>query len=216
MKEIPFDLKDVHLFWQILGKKEEEQQVFLIATPKYMLELVESTLSKADIKLKAIDLKPLALARFVNDPNAIILDMEADSNSIVIMKEGLPQVMHTIVVPQHNQALRDRSLRLISDLARTVMFYNNVHEGDPITTSTQVFVTGKLGADEDMMKFLKRGMDYPVATPELCLRYPDDFPVSQYAVNIGLALKDKALINQNKDVQSGQCPVNINLLPFSQ
>ena len=209
MKEIPFDLKDVHLFWQILGEKDGEQYVFLIATPKHMLEVVENTLSKAGIKPKSLDLKPLALARYVNNPNAIILDMEADSNSIVIMKEGLPRVMHTIVVQQHNQTLRDRALRLSSDLARTVMFYNNAHEDDPITHSTEVFITGKLGSDEHMMGLLKAGIDYPIATPALCLEYPNDFPVSQYAVNLGLALKEKSLMA----AVVGQCPVNINLLP---
>jgi len=216
MKEIPFDLKDVHLFWQIFGEKDEEQRVFLIATPKHMLEAVENTLSKAGIKPKALDLKPLALARYVNDPNAIILDMEADSNSIVIMKNGLPQVMHTIVIQQHNQTFKDRALRLASDLTRTVMFYNSAHGDDPVTPSAQAFITGKLGADEDMMNLLKAGIDYPVATPALCLDYPDDFPVSEYAVNIGLALKEKSVGKQNKGVAVGQCPVNINLLPSMQ
>ncbi|MCK5430922.1 MAG: hypothetical protein KAI94_15700, partial [Anaerolineales bacterium] len=167
------------------------------------------TLSKASIKVKSLDLKPLALARYVNNPNAIILDMEADSSSIVIMKEGLPQVMHTMVVPQHNQILRGRALRLSSDLARTVRFYNNAHEDDPITHSTEVFITGKLGSDEHMIGLLKAGIDYPIATPALCLEYPNDFPVSQYAVNIGLALKEKSLMA----AVAGQCPVNINLLP---
>jgi len=213
MREIPFDLKDLHLFWQILGENDEEQKVFLIATPKSMLEVIETTLSKANIKPKALDLKPLALARFVNNPNAIILDMEADSNSIVVMKKGLPQVMNTLVVQQNNQTLRDRALRLSSDLARTVMFYNNVHEDDPITPSTQAFLTGKLGTDEHMMELLKTAIEYPIAAPSLCLEHPNDFPVSQYAVNIGLALKEKSLVKQNKDVAVGYCPVNINILP---
>ena len=194
---------------RVLKTSRQSLRLILTTLMQHMLEVLETTLSKAGIKPKALDLKPLALARYVNNPNAIILDMEADSNSIVIMKEGLPQVMHTIVVQQHNQTIRDRALRLSSDLARTVMFYNNAHEDDPVTHSTEAFITGKLGADEHMLGLLKTGIDYPIATPALCLEYPNDFPVSQYAVNIGLALKEKSFT----EAVAGQCPVNIDILP---
>ena len=216
MKEIPFDLKDAHLFWQILGEKEGEQHAFLIATPKQMLRVVEDTLSKAGITLKSLDLKPLALARYVNKPDCIILDMEIDSNSIVIMKNGLPQVMHTIVIPQQNQSSKDRAMRLGTDLSRTVMFYNNAHENDPIEPLTEVCVTGKLGADDDMIGLLKACVDYPMATPELCLEHADGFSASEYAVNIGLALKEKSFFKQGKEGTGQRCPVNINLLPSAK
>jgi hypothetical protein len=211
MREIPIDLENVHLFWQALGKADEERLVFLVATPIHILQTIQEALAKAKIKPKMMDLKPFALARFVNQRSALIVDMEEDNNSIVIIRDGTPQVMHTVIVQHKDQSFGDRVQRLANDLNRTVLFYNNAHEGNPITPSIQAFVTGKLADNPDIIKLVTDSVAYTFGSPPSCLAYTTALPVCEYAVNMGLALKEQALFKQSKDPR--HCPVNINMLP---
>ena len=216
MREIPFKLDEVNLLWQQISQaNDKERLVFLLATPNNLLDTLKRTLAKAGIKSRGVYLKPLALARFIDQPNAIIVNMEVDSNSMVIMKDSMPQVMHTVIVQQKHQSFADRVQRLAKDLARTVMFYNNAHEGEPIASATPVYATGKVAGDADVVQMLKASIGYTLETPVSCLAYPEGFPVSEYAVNIGLAMKERSIEKQNKALQSSRCPVNINILPDS-
>ena len=99
-REMPVPLEEIYLSWQAIGSQDTEQWVFLLSTPRSLLDSVLETLEKASIKPRAIDLKPLALARMVNRRKAIITDLESESISIIILVEGIPEVMHTIILRQ--------------------------------------------------------------------------------------------------------------------
>jgi len=216
MREFPFKIDRVNLVWQIIGKTRDELKVFLLATPKNILDTTAAAISKAKIKPSAYDVKPLALARFVNMPDAMILDMENDSATIVVVRAGMPHVMHTIVIQHKDQSAVDRVKRIASDLTRTVMFYNNAHEDNPITSSAQIYVTGKLADDPDIIELLKESISYSVQTPEPYLEYPENFPVFEFAVNTGLALRERSVVKKSKAYKENQCPINVNAMPYTK
>ncbi|MFC1951226.1 type IV pilus biogenesis protein PilM [Chloroflexota bacterium] len=213
-REIPLNIDEVNLSWHELSKSKQERRVFLLATPKKILESVEAVLARAKIKHKSVDLKPLALARFVNKPEAIIVDMEGGSATIVVIRNGEPRVMHTIVV-KRDLAVADRVQRISNDLLRTMQFYNNAHPQDPVTTSTNAFITGKLADSPDMIQMVADSIPYPLGEPRQCLEYPNDFPPFEYAVNIGLALRERSVSKGNKEYESGQCSINVGLMAYA-
>ncbi len=213
-REIPLDLNEVNLTWHELSKSKQERRIFLLATPKKILESVEAVLARAKIRHKSADLKPLALARFVNEPEAVIVDMEEGSATIVVIRNGEPRVMHTIVVSRDLEP-EDRVQRISSDLLRTMQFYNSAHPEDPIPATTNAFVTGKLADNPDMIRMVDDSIPYHLGEPAQCLEYPGDFPLFEYAVNIGLALKDKSVSRGNKEYQWDQCSINVDLMSYA-
>ena len=110
----------------------------------------------------------------------------------------------------------DRVKRIASDLARTVRFYNNAHEDDPITSSAQIYVTGKLADDPDIIELLKASISYSLQTPEPYLDYPENFPVLEFAVNAGLALRERSVVKKSKTYKDNQCPINVNVMPYTE
>jgi len=213
-REIPLKLDEVNLSWHELSKSKQERRIFLLATPKKILESVTTVLARAKIRYKSADLKPLALARFINEPEAVIIDMEEGSATIVVIRSGEPRVMHTIVV-KRDLAAEDRVQRISSDLLRTMQFYNNAHPEDPIPASTNSFITGKLADDPDMIRMVAGSIPYPVAEPAQCFEYPDGFPLYEYAVNIGLALREKSVSRGNKEYEEGHCSINVDLMSYA-
>ncbi|MFP3855333.1 MAG: pilus assembly protein, partial [Anaerolineales bacterium] len=69
-------------------------------------------------------------------------------------------------------------------------FYNESHKDQPLPDSTPVLASGSYFNEGSMVERLQRLTPYPVRLPDPPLRYGSDFPMPQYAVNLGLALKE--------------------------
>jgi len=95
----------------------------------------------------------------------------------------------------------------------TVDFYDSNHPGTPLDPATPLFITGQMSADLTLMEELQARLRYPVESLAPPLDYPASLPISQYAVNIGLALRGTALSREREE--GGYMPLDINLLPES-
>ena len=93
-------LEQLHISWQILSTIRGETLVYLAASPKNSVDAVISTLHKAGLTPYLMDLKPLALARTITEPRAIIIDLQPSSFDIVVMTEGIPQVARSLLLTQ--------------------------------------------------------------------------------------------------------------------
>ncbi|GAH72521.1 unnamed protein product, partial [marine sediment metagenome] len=71
--------------------------------------------------------------------------------------------------------------------------------------------TGQVSGDLDLMEKLPARVGYPIESLAPRLECPKHMPVSQYAVNIGLALK--GTVPAKSLEQDGYLPPDINLLP---
>ena len=212
-RELPISLDEVHLSWQAIDNRDGEVRFFLLGTPRRLIETLLQALWKAGIKPRSINLKPLVLARMVNQPEAIIIDMESESTSFLILVEGIPQVMHTMISPQEGLLLDDIIKKVIEDLSRTIMFYDNSHPEQSISFATPVFLTGEMASDPVVTELIRKSVKYSVESPAPDVECSAKLPVSQYAVNIGLALSKMPPSKLNKASLDHSCPVSINILP---
>ena len=212
-REMPIPLEELYLSWQVIGTQNTEQTIFLLGTPRSLLDSFYQALQKARIKPRAIELKPLALARLVNRAEAIIIDLETESTSTIILVKGIPEVMHTIVVRPEELLLEERIQKLTDDLSRTVGFYKNAHPEHPLSSETPTFLTGEMVSDPKVVDLVQKNIDYPVESPALGVKFSPDLPVPQYAVNIGLALREMLPGKRDKATLVHSCPINVNILP---
>jgi len=213
-REMHMAVEELYLSWQAVSSDETEQRIFLLGTPRSLIDSVYQSLRAAGIKPRTVDLKPLALSRIVNRAEAIIIDLETESMSIIILSNGIPEVMHTIIVKPEESLLEDRVQKLTEDFSRTVSFYNQAHNEHPLDSTTPVFLTGEIASNPDVVALFQKSLGYPITPQEVVFRYSGDLPVYQYAVNIGLALRKLAPRKGHKGT-FGQLPsININVLPM--
>jgi type IV pilus assembly protein PilM len=127
-------VEQLYLYWQALPSVAGEMVVYLTASLRNSVDALIKTLKKAGLRPYLADLKPLALARTSTEPSAIIIDVQPASFDIVIVTEGIPQVIRS--VPLTQDTLPDGKVSLVSEeLNRAVTFYNSSHADKPIDTS---------------------------------------------------------------------------------
>jgi Tfp pilus assembly PilM family ATPase/Tfp pilus assembly protein PilN len=188
-REINVPLDELYIDWQIITDNAKEIKVFVLAVSRSIIDTLVQTLSQAKVKLSAIDIKSLALARAINDANALIVDFEPDWFDIIIISEGIPATLHTTACKSEIASVEDKVQQLVDELNRTLDFYNITHKKNPILPETPVILTGALAADPAARELLLQKIGHPVQAIVPQVKAPANFPASPYAVNLGLAWK---------------------------
>ena len=71
-------------------------------------------------------------------------------------------------------------------------YYNAKHPEHPISSATTAILTGQLATDGALVDLVKSAISNPVEALDTPLEYPAEFPVAEYAVNIGLTFKGRS------------------------
>ncbi len=211
-ERMPLSMDELYLSWQtIAAGSEGGQQVLVVGVPRDVIDAEMLALRAAGINSRTLDFKAMALARAVNKEQALILNIEPSSFDIVIVVNGIPEVMRTLAWQQDNLTEEERVEHLAMNLEMTVGFYNSHHSDTPLDPATPFLITGQVSGDLDLMEKLPARVGYPIESLAPPLECPKHMPVAQYAVNIGLALKGRTPSKSLE--QDGYLPPDINLLP---
>ena len=211
MAVMPLSEYELYLSWQTMATIEGGLQVMVVGVPRDVIDSEIQALRAARLNPRVLDLKAMALARAVDREQAIILNIELTSFDIVMVVDGVAEVMRTTAWHPGDLSTEDRAEHLTIALELTAGFYNSHHVGFPLDPATPLFITGQMSANLALTEELQARVGYPVEPLTPPLEYPEHCPVSQYAVNIGLALKGTAA---SKNVrQEGQGLPDFNLLP---
>ena len=203
---IPVSPEELYLSWQTIASGEGGLQVLVIGVPRDILDSEMQALKAAGVTPYLLDLKTLALARAVNRQQALVLNIDSASFDIVVVADGVGEVLRTTSWQPEVLPTEEKAEQLISALELTVSFYNSHHPGSPLDPATPLFITGQGSDDRDLLEYLKNELEYPFEPLSPPLEYPAHLPVSQYAVNIGLALKAaaKSKISLNLNMTIGR------------
>ena len=148
------------------------------------------TFQRAGLTPYMMDIKPLALARMVNEPTAIIVDVQPTEYDIVIIGDGVPQPIRTIPIPQEERLSWHGKLPMITDdLARTIEFYDSKNAESPLVPSVPIYVSGELADEPEICQSLSDRLGRSVMRLSLPVSYPLGSYPSRYTVNLGLAIK---------------------------
>ena len=202
-------LEQLYLSWQTLPTLRGEMLVYLAASPRNSVDALISTLRKAGLNPYLMDLKPLALARTATESRAIIIDVQPASFDIVVLTEGIPQVVRSLPLPRESR-LKEKMSVIKEELDRAVTFYNSSHMDKPIEAAVPLLVCGELVEQPDAWKLLLGRLERPVQALPSPMETPEGFPASQYMTNMGLALKEVPISGKGAITYS---LVNFNALP---
>ena len=178
-----------YLFWTPLTRVGFEQTFYLLAAPKSELVAFLQTLSLSGINPKMVDSRALALSRSVGASSAIILNVEALGVDVLVVLGHVPVVVARRDLPM-GMAVNEVVEEISDEYQNSVGYYNDRNPGNPIQGNTAVYLTGGhpqlvQGLRPALMNSLRTEFEVPT----LELEHGEDFPVSTYMVNLGLALK---------------------------
>ena len=190
---IPLPLDEVYVSWQAVGSNGNGQQALFFGTPTNIIDAEIASLKSAHLKPYGLNIKSMALFKLVDTQQALMVNIEADSTDILLVADGLPQVVRTV-----RRGLDIDTEEWVKDIAvnidQTVLFYNTRFQGRHLAIDIPFYLTGQLSKDQSVVITLE---DLTGFTPDLLpvpLECPPDFPISQYAVNIGLAVKQPSTV----------------------
>jgi type IV pilus assembly protein PilM len=187
---LPVPLEQLYLTWQTIPAAERRIRVFAAAIPRNAADALLETLHRAGLTPYMMDIKPLALARIVNEPTAIIVDVQPTEYDIVIIGDGVPQPIRTIPIPPEERLAWNGKLPMITDdLTRTMEFYDSKNPENPLVPSVPIYVSGELADEPEVCQALSDRLGRPVMRLSLPVSYPLGSYPSRYTVNLGLALK---------------------------
>ena len=208
-RTLPVPLEQLYISWQTIPVPEEKTQVFLVTIPRSTADALLTTLHQTGLKPSFMDIKPLLLARVVEEETAIIVDVQITEFDIVIMVDGIPQPIRTVPFPNTALSWQEKSPMIRSELDRTITFYNSNNPENPLASSVPIFASGDLANESELCQVLSDAVGHPVLSLSSPLDYPQGFDPSLHMANIGLALQK--LTSRKKTRPSA---VNLNTLPI--
>lgn len=188
-QEIPMPPGEMDLAWQTIERTEDELRLFVVATPRRIIDSHVRALQAAGLRPKALDINALAMVSSANRTEAIIANLENDGITVVIVWQGMPAIVRT--APLTGPAATDEARLevLAQEITRTTKFYNESRRDLPLPEETAIVATGAGLADRSQIERLASRVSYRVILPNPPMDYPQDFPLASYAVNLGLAQK---------------------------
>lgn len=205
---LPVPLDELYISWQIIPASGEEMLVFLVALPREAADALIKTLHQAGVKPYLMDLAPLALARVVDKATAIVVNARSSEFDIVIIVEGVPQLTRSLSIPGEAESPEERLSIIRGELERTIKFYNSSYPDKPFESSLPIFVSGEPVGTPEACQSLTDKLKYSVSPISLPVKCAKNIAVSEYMVNIGLALKEISLKKW-----ASPLVVDLNVLP---
>jgi Tfp pilus assembly PilM family ATPase len=209
---MPVPAGDLYFFWQMVNPSEGERQVFITGIPRYIMDDKIRALKTVGINTQIIELKSMALARVVNKEQALIFSIEPTNYDIIIVVKGVPEVVHSLAWQRDNMSFEDAAEYLAANLEMTVDFYNSNHLDTPFDTTSPLYITGEISAEPEMMEKLQDRLGFNIEQLTPPLECPAFLPISQYAANIGLAMR-KEIPMRDSNGETDFFPLDMNLLP---
>jgi type IV pilus assembly protein PilM len=186
---MPYSAENNHLFWQRLPAVRGQERVYAVTVPREPLAAITEAIQYAGLKPKAADVRPLALARAVNQANAIVAHGENNSFAVIVVVDGVPTLIRSTFLGDHPMDLESVATRLADELVRTISYYNDTNQEHPLDQSLPINITGEIAALPSTAEQIGLVIGRPVVLPKAPLKSPAELPLPQFMVNVGLALK---------------------------
>lgn len=205
---LPVPLEQLYISWQPIPSPEGKTHIFLLAIPCRIADALLKTLRKAGLKPYHLDIKPLALARAVNETDAIVIDVQPTEFDIVLIVNGVPHTFRTVPFPVEPLSSEQKLVMIKDELERTIQFHNSNNPEKPVFPEVPVFVSGELVSEPEGYASLSERLGYRVLPFLSPLKAKERFSPSRYVINIGLAINELGA-----SVETGSAVARLNSLP---
>ena len=188
----------------------EPFEVYALGIFRNVLETNLRPIKETGMMPVAVAPKALALAAAVHEKMAMIVDVELDSVSAIVVRDGLPEVVRDM---HFSEKLDDEQWgrALSAHVERAVEFHDILNPQATILAETPVFVTGR-GPDVERVTAALVKRRYNVVQLPAGVDAPGDFPFDEMAANVGMAVLRGRKLWQRRKAQDVERP-DLRFLP---
>ena len=190
-ESIPFAPDEVDVKWRLEGDRPDSS-VYATVVQKEVIDGHVQRLTDASIRYPAATYsQAAALAEAANAPDSIVVHLGREQAAIVLIRDRNPQVVHQVLLPKADKDSQARAEALARGVQQIVGFEQSVADVE-IGQLRPLVLTGEVPGDTELGEELQNILGRDVLPLSPNISYPDDFPISEYAANVGLALLDRA------------------------
>jgi len=210
LDSLPFGKDEVDIFWRA-QKDSETHSIFAVALPKKRLDSQVNAAKEAGLHPAAAYSKAVALALASGVPNGVVVHLEADETALVLVQSGEAKTVHQLEFGQAESSAEARATSVSRAIEQVASYYqpdNPNEKNQPIP----VILTGQCEEGNPVAQLLRSRLQREVLSMEPSLRYSEDFPPAEYAINLGLYLADRVGNTHSQTSESAKSST-LNLLP---
>jgi type IV pilus assembly protein PilM len=196
----PVPLESLYSSWHDIRISRNEIALCLSGIPRDNIDSVTGVIKEAGLRLKWLELRPLAVARVPEEGTAIIIDVRESGFDIVIKDRGIPELIRSLSFSSSTMNDQDKVSQIKEEAARTISFYNSSHRERLIGSETPCYLSGGLKDS------LSQTLGYVIKPMPEIMSYPAEVDADVFCVNTGLAVR------QNK-AASKYMQVGLNVIP---
>lgn len=161
--------------------------VYAFGMYRHVLRRNLRTLSNTGAKFSTVQPKAIALAAAANERSGIVLDIEANSITVIVLRDGLPEVVREVGIDQ--KLTPEQWVQSVTtQVSRTVAFHDSMYPDTPLSDNSNLYLTGAAESTVGSAEMAVSSIPYRRKELPPTLRAPEDFPFARYAANVGLAL----------------------------
>lgn len=182
----PVPVETLYISWQEVNISGSENALCFVGLPHENVDSVIDTLRMSGLDVSMMELKPLAVARVIDERTAVAVNIRTDNFDLAVVDNTIPQLVRSLSFPDGVVTEPDRIGIIKEELLRTINFYNSSRTGSQLTGQTCCFISGISGDNLS----IDVGMRVkPLPKPVL---YPGGIDHTRFTVNTGMALGEKA------------------------
>ena len=196
---------------------ETGQEVLVQGVPASLVDTQLAALHSAGINPHVMETKTVALTRAVDRSQAIIVNVEPTSMDVVVVVNGIPQIMRTVAQPR-DLSPEEQADQVARTVEQTVNYYLDHHTGLWVPGETPLFLVGSMADHPILADTVKSQLAFPMEPFDPPIECPPHLPTNQYAVAIGLALewlRDSKDTTSENGAHTRAQPLHLNLIPRS-
>ena len=179
------------LSWLRLPDRLNRTRWLVLANSRRSMGSLVDTAQQAQIDLKVLEPRAFALARIVNSREAVVAWTAPDGCDVVIIKESVPVEHQSIFWGA--ELVEDTVLgdRLTEVVGRTISTFNTSSPEGPLSEDAPLFVLGSpMGREPSIAASVVNNLGRMAGMIDLPLITPEDFPIQDLIINIGLVLRE--------------------------
>jgi hypothetical protein len=180
-----------HLLWHRLPDREDRMRWLVASASRRSVTSLLETARLAGLRVQTMDLRPFALARSVNRPEAVVAWLAPDGCDLVVVRDCHPVAYQSLYWGLESVE-REVLVERVTEMAeRTIASYERETPGGWLTEDAPLYVCGSsAGSELDPGQAVAENLRRPLEGLSPPLACPDDFPVDEQVINLGLALRE--------------------------
>ena len=207
-ESIPFSADEVDIKWH-LREKDDLRELTAIAVQKEVVDAHVNQIKGYGMGPMATYTQAAALGLAAGVPDALVVHLVPGQAAVVLVRDSQPRAVYQVAAMDADQGIQAQAEAIARSVEQVEGFDQTLALGD--IPELPIVITGQVPRDGQLLGELRQQLQREVVPPSPTVEFPEGFPVTEYATNIGLALLDQGRPKPMRKATEDS-PVAINLL----